>query len=342
MASTHRAGRSAGRLALTALLALVALAALPSIALAATPQSSVANLYTTAPDRITTTDGTLDFTMQFVDVGESSVHFSYWEPGTVPGRDPALGGFVASIRLEGDHVIGEMFVVDNGELIGTAPFSMGFTPAGDAVATHDVRREGNIRTVTDLVTRPMAVSGSFTLPNGPTFAIEAPGTHDTYSITSSAPASTVFDGTETFVNASWELGDRTYIFRFIETAVTSESYAFVLDHTGEIAGAARPKMVDGRVVATYDLQRAGRIPAGTASVDVTIDTIRSWTYFETGPGFIQRVVEDEIAVQGWFRVTVDGEAVELSLSDAAIESHQYAWHGAQRPLKDDGGGGGEG
>lgn len=347
MASTPPAGRTAGRStghrAATALITLIiALAALPSLALAAPPLTSVANLYSSAPDRMVTSGGTLDFTMQFIDTSESSVSFSYWDPGAVPGRDPGLGGFISSIRLEGDRVVGEMFVLDGTELIGTAPFSLAFTPAGEPIATQDVRREGNIRTVTDLVTRPMSVSGTFALPGGPTFSIEAPGTHDTYTVTSSAPASTVFDGTETFVNAAWELGDRTYIFRFIETAITSESYAFVLDGTGEIVGAARPKMVDGRVVADYALQRAGRIPAGSASVDVTIRTIRSWTYFETGPGFIQRVVEDEIGVKGSFTVTVDGETVELSLADAAVDSHQYAWHGSQRPMKDDGGGGGEG
>ena len=346
MASTpvtgRTTGRSAGRRAVTALVTLMALTALPSLALAAPPQTSVANLYSTAPDRIITSQGTLDFTLQFIDTSESSVAFSYWEPGAVPGRDPALGGFISSIGLEGDRVVGEMFVLDGGELIGMAPFSLTFTPAGEPITSQDVRREGNIRTVTDLVTRPMGVSGTFALPGGATFTIQAPGTHDTYTVTSNSPASTVFDGTETFVNAAWELGDRTYIFRFIETAITSESYAFVLDGTGEIVGAARPRMVEGRVVADYALQRAGRIPAGSASVDVTIQTIRSWTYFETGPGFIQRVVEDEIGVKGWFTVTVDGETVELSLGDAAVDSHQYAWHGAQRPMQDDGGGGGEG
>ena len=104
--------------------------------------------------------------------------------------------------------------------------------------------------------------------------------------------------------------------------------------------AARRDFFTALVVADYDLQRAGRVPAGSASVDVTIQTIRSWTYFETGPGFIQRVVEDEIGVNGSFIVTVDGETVELSLDDAAVNSHQYAWHGSQRPMKDDGGGGG--
>jgi hypothetical protein len=327
--------------------AMLAVSLGPTATLAAKPQHLVDTVYSVNTGRTTTPQGTLEFSILFSDVSGPRGNFAYWAPGQVPGAEFAryFGIEGPTVAVDGNRLSGDMAVIsDEHEYVGLATYSLEFVAAAPAEVTERTYRSGNVRTVGSVTEQEMLVNGTFTLHDGTTIEIsDATGYRTVYDSTSNSPAATVLDGSQTFIDAAWEVDEFRIEFRIIHTELGSEAVAVVYgpEHP-EIFGLSRPRIIDDRLVHTFAMVltdgSVGGSPAGSATVDLAITAVGSRTYFEQGSGYRARVTEEDLAITGTLEIELEDVSFSLSFADASLYAAGTTWHGVQRPVKnrDDG------
>jgi hypothetical protein len=329
MPSTSSSPRTRRR-RITTLLVAAAFAALtlPGLASAAAPIQT-SDLAHSTGGRITTADGTIEFSIASSTLNGARGFINYSGPlGIMFGPE----GFAEMI---GNRLTGEFFLIDGetSEPAGFATYVIEFTVAGPETATHEEIKEGNHRTVLDLVQQPMLANGAITLPDGTVFPlVDLPATRFVADTWSNDPAATILDGSETFIEANWMLGDLPLTFRLHVTELDSAGAVFLqLPTGGEIIGEARPAFVDDSLAADFTLTQTGGTVVGDASVDMQVTELGSSAAFEETEISRQRVITTDIAVNGELTVTLDGATHTFDFADADLFSVRRSWHGIQYP-----------
>jgi hypothetical protein len=302
------------------------------MATASPPTTSTDVAYGTDPGPITVGDATIDFDI-FFSVGSGPT-------GGLSYKGP-LGWLVAvegRIELDGDRLVGEypLVVAGTGEDAGTATYELQFAAAGEVEAYERVIREGNRRIVLDFTEQPMVVGGHVAMPDGTLFpVVDAPGERITVDGWSNEPRSTILDGSETFVEATWLVGGNEVTFRGNVTAIDSAGVVFLYTEAGEVIGLDRPVLADDRMTGSFVLNAPDGSVAGSAEVALDITTLGSSASFEVTELGRQRIVTDEIAITGTMDLTLDGVRHELSFADANVVATRSSWHGIQYPFAND-------
>jgi hypothetical protein len=311
----------------------LALLAFPSIASGSPPTTSSDVAYDTDPGPITVDGATLDFEIFFSAVVGPRGALSYSGP---------LGSLVAvegPAELDGSRLVGMFPLIDagTGEDAGVARYDLLFQAAGEVEPSEQAIRDGNRRIVLESTEQPMVVSGHVTMPDGTAFPVlDAPGERLTLDGWSNEPRSTILDGTETFVEATWLVDGTPVTFRATITALESAGVVFLDSEEGEIIGHGRPVLADDRMTGSFLLNRLSGTLAGTASVALDIATLGSSTSFEVTEFSRRKVVTDDISVSGTMHLTLDGVGHELSFADADVIATRATWHGIQYPFANDG------
>jgi hypothetical protein len=239
-------------------------------------------------------------------------------------------------EMIGNRLTGEFFLIDGetSEPAGFATYVIEFTAVGDETATHEVIKNGNHRTVFDLVQQPMLANGAITLPDGTVFPlVDLPATRFVVDTWSNDPAATILDGSETFIEANWMLGDLPLTFRLHVTELDSAAVVFLqLPGTGgEIIGEARPAFVDDSLAAGFTLTQTGGTVVGDAAVGLQVTELGSTVAFEETEVSRQRVISTDIAISGELTVTLEGVTHTFDFADADLFSVRHSWHGIQYP-----------
>jgi hypothetical protein len=312
----------------TMTLIAVALAALtmPGPTLAGAPIVTTDTAHGTG-GRITTADGTVDFSILFSTLIGARGSINYSGPlGNLFGPE----GFA---QMDGNVLQGEFFLIDEtNEPAGFATYVIEFAPAGPETVSHDVVKDGNHRTVLDLVEQPQVANGALTMPDGTVFPlVDLDATRFVADTWSNNPASTILDGSETFIEATWELDGMPLTFRVHVTELDSQAVVFINPTEGEIIGTAQPPFVDDTLSAEFTLTRSDRTEAGSASVQLQVTELGSSAAFEETDISRQRVITTQIAVTGQLTVTLDGETRVFDFADAQLNALRRSWHGIQYP-----------
>ena len=326
---SRRAGR---RLAPAGLALALALLALPSIATASPPVESSDVALTTDPGPIALGDATIDFNIFFSALLGPRGDITY------NGPLGSLAGTEGLAEMDGNRIVGEYGLVniETGEYAGRATYELLFTAAGEVEASERTIRDGNRRIVLESTEQPMVANGHVTMPDGTTFpVVDAPAERLTLDGWSSEPRSTILDGTDTLVEATWIVDGTPVTFRGNVTNLQSAGAVFLYTAEEEIIGLDEPALVDDRMTASFVLQRPDRSVAGTADVALEIVTLGSSTSFEVSEFSRTKVITDEIAVTGTMLLTLDGVSHELSFADAEVIATRSTWHGIQYPFADD-------
>ena len=329
---------------LAVVLATAAALLLPAATLAAEPTEVVDTTYGTRPPRITGEAGTLDFFMFFSDVNGPVAELFYWAPGETPDVDaPDVGIEGPTISVVDDVVTGDLWVHDSvtHEELGRAVYRLEFTPIGDPTSEEVERQEGNVRFLQSIVRQDMAVSGTLTMPSGAVVPIESEGGKDVFVTWTTTPAAIVDDGMQTFIAADWLVGDQPLMLRTVRTDIAAETVLVLVEPGGEVAGYANPVWSEDAMVADMELIRAGEM-VGSAHVELATTPISSSWSFEVYAGKRLKVTFEELAVIGSASVTIDGVTHDLAIDGTNAYGERRTWHGAQRPIKGDDGGEGEG
>ena len=321
--------------------AVVALLLAPAGASAAAPAQVTDTTYGARPPRIVTPAGTLDFFMFFSDTNGPVAELFYWAPGEDPAVDPADMGIEGpTISVDGDVVTGDLWVHDSAthDPLGLAVYRLEFTPVGPATTEDVDRQDGNIRFRQSITRQDMAVSGTLTMPNGVELPIETDGGKDVFVTWTTSPAAVVDDGFQQVVGADWTVDEQPLMFRTVRTAIAAEAVLILVEPSGEVAGFVNPIWSGDGMVADMDLVRAGDV-VGSAHVELTVASISSSSHFERYPGKRLKVTDEELAVVGSAIVTVDGVTRSFVIDASTAFGQRQSWHGAQRPIKGDDGGG---
>ena len=315
---------------ITTILVAAAFAALtlPGIASAAAPVQT-SDLAHSTGGRITTADGTIEFSISSSTLSGARGFITYSGPlGSLFGPE----GFAEMI---GNRLTGEFFLIDGetSEPAGFATYVVDFTVAGPETATHEVIKDGNHRTVLDLIEQPMLANGAITMPDGTIFPLlDLSATRFVADTWSNSPAATILDGSETFIEANWMLGDLPLTFRLHVTELDAAAVVFLqLPTGGEIIGETRPAFVDDSLAAGFTLTQTGGTVVGDAAVDLQVTELGSTAAFEETDISRQRVITTDIAIRGELTVTLDGATHTFDFVDADLFSVRHAWHGIQYP-----------
>jgi hypothetical protein len=310
--------------------ATVAAAALmmPAVAFAAAPVQMHDTAHGTG-GRVTTADGTMEFTISHSTLSGARGFITYSGPlGSMFGPE----GFAEMI---GNRLTGEFFLIDGetSEPAGFATYVFDFTTDGAETASHEVVKDGNHRTVLDLVEQPMLANGAVTMPDGTVFPlVDLPATRFVSDTWTNNPAATILDGSETFIEANWMLDDLPLTFRLNVTELDSAAVVFLqLPLAGEIIGTARPAFAGDSLTADFTLTQTGGIPAGSASVSLQVTELGSTAAFEESEISRRRVISTDIAVTGELTVTLDGVTHTFDLAEADMFASRSSWHGIQFP-----------
>ena len=321
------------RLTTMVVTAAIGLLTFPSLVAASAPVRTSDVAHMTDPAPMSVSGATLDFNVLYSTLIGARADVSYHSPtGTFTGVE----GYAV---MDGSRLTGEFALFDQatGEFAAFAFYDFEFTPAGEVEQSEQVTRDGNHRTVTTFTSQPMQVSGTVTMPDGIVFQLAGEdGTRATADSWATDPRSTILDGTETFIEAGWTVGEMPVTFRANVTALDSAGVVFLDAPDGtEVIGAAAPALVDDRMTASFTLRRMDQSVAGRAAVSAVMATVSSSTEFEVTEFLRRRVVTDQIAVTGTLNLTFDGRSYELSFDDADITAHRSTWHGLQYPFADD-------
>ncbi|MDQ4035524.1 MAG: hypothetical protein M3153_06300, partial [Chloroflexota bacterium] len=76
----------------------------------------------------------------------------------------------------------------------------------------------------------------------------------------------------------------------------------------------------------------------SARIEVAVAPNSSSWHFELYPGKRLKVTVEELAVSGTATVTIDGVTRTFVIDETTGSGERETWHGAARPMKDDGGG----
>jgi hypothetical protein len=301
---------------------------LPGLASAAAPIQT-SDLAHSTGGRITTADGTIEFSISSSTLSGARGFINYSGPlGSMFGPE----GFAEMI---GNRLTGEFFLIDGetNEPAGFATYVIDFTVAGPETATHDVIKDGNHRTVLDLVQQPMLANGAITLPDGTVFpVVDLPATRFVVDTWSNDPAATILDGSETFIEANWMLDGLPLTFRLHVTELDSAAVVFLqLPTGGEIIGTARPTFVDDTLSTEFTLTQTGGTVVGDAAVGLQVTELGSTAAFEETDISRQRVITTDIAIRGELTVKLDGVTHTFDFAEADLFSVRHSWHGIQYP-----------
>lgn len=332
--STPSTRRTPRRIASAIVAAAFALVTLPSLVSAGAPIQTSDVAHATDPGPITADGATLDFHILFSMLSGPRGGMSYSGP---LGELFGIEGFA---EMRDGRLTGEFFLIDEeSQPAGWAMYDLQFIASGDVETTERVTRDGNVRTDVVFTEQPATVSGTVTMPDGTVFAVtEAAADRMTLDVRSNDPQATILDGSETFIEATWTVGDMPVTFRANVTELDSAGVVYLSTATDpEIIGLARPAFTeDDRLHQEFELLRGDRSVAGTAVVDLAVATLGSSASFEETEFSRQRVIADEITVSGTLDLTLDGTAHELSFADATVTATRFAWHGLQYPHAEDG------
>jgi hypothetical protein len=327
--------------------ALLAVSIGPGAALAAKPREVVNTVYGVNTGRTVTPQGTLDFQVLFSDVTGVSAYFAYWGPDQVAGAEMARYSGIEwyAVGMDGNRLFGNLATwTPDHELVGESTYELIFTPAGAATTTETTRRIGNRRSVVLATEQSMSVSGTVTLHDGTVIPVAGAGARSVYETWENQPAATVHDGSQTFIDAAWWSVDGLDIFfRIIQSEISSEAVVVVYGPDGEIFGLAQPRIVDGQLAQTFQLNltdgSAGGTPVGSATINLAVTSVGSHTYVERHDGYRVRVTAEQLAVSGALEVQLGASSYTLPLDEADLMAEGLTWHGVQRPIKggDDGG-----
>jgi hypothetical protein len=331
--ATRRTGR---RLASVIVAVAFASLTLPSLVLAGAPVRTSDVAHATDPGPITVGGATLDFHVLFSTLVGARGGMTYSGPlGELFGID----GFA---EMHDGHLTGEFFLIgEDSQPAGWALYDLVFTTSGAVETTERITRDGNVRTVSVFTQQPATVTGTVTMPDGTVFSVtDAAADRLTMDLRSNDPRGIILDGSETFIEATWTVGDMPVTFRANVTELDSAGVVFLSTATDpEIIGLARPQFTEeDRLHQAFELLRTDRSVAGSAVVDLAVATLGSSVAFEETDFSRSRVITDEIIVSGTLDLTLDGTLHELSFADASITATRFAWHGLQYPNAEDGGG----
>jgi hypothetical protein len=333
LATITRPSRRAGRRRGTSVLALaLALLAVPSVATASPPVESSDVALTTDPGPIALGDATIDFNIFFSALVGPRGDITY------NGPLGSLFGTEGLAEMDGNRLVGEYGLVniETGEYAGRATYELLFAAAGEVEMSERTIRDGNRRIVLEFTEQPMVASGHVTMPDGMTFSVvDAPAERLTVDGWSSEPRSTILDGTDTLIEATWLVDGTPVTFRGNVTNLQSAGAVFLHTAEEEIIGLDEPVLVDDAMTASFVLQRPDRSVAGTAEVALEIATLGNSTSFEVTELGRLKVITDEIHVTGTMLLTLDGVSHELSFADAEVSATRSTWHGIQYPFADD-------
>ncbi|MGH2456016.1 MAG: hypothetical protein ACRDHD_07145 [Candidatus Limnocylindria bacterium] len=315
---------------ITSLLAAVAVVALtlPTLAVAAAPIRTTDTAHGTG-GRITTADGTIDFSLFFSTLIGARGGINYSGPlGNLFGPE----GFA---QMDGNRLTGEFFLIDGetSEPAGFALYDITFSPAGPEAASHEVVQDGNHRSILDLVEQPMLANGTLTMPDGTVFPlVDVSASRFVADTWTNSPDATILDGSETFIEANWQLDGAPLTFRVNVTELSSNAVVFVQPLAGgEIIGTERPVFVDDTMTAEFTLIRSDRTVAGDALVRLRVTELGNSSGFEQTEISRRRVITTQIAVAGEMTVTLDGVTNVFDLTDADVFATRQSWHGIQFP-----------
>jgi hypothetical protein len=167
-------------------------------------------------------------------------------------------------------------VEPDGDPAGSATLSATFAPSGPAEPYEFTDDSGNATFRIEGVFQPMSVAGTLAVNAAhgpdPTFALGSCSAGvDTFTTTSTNPASFVSGDQQIFLSCSWQV-DRG----FVELFASSDEFGtfsdlFIVDRRNEYSGFAEPVLSDTSFVADYEVVESETgDPIGTASATATL------------------------------------------------------------------------
>jgi hypothetical protein len=330
-ALTSRVSRAWRRLTLMLVALAVAALTLPGFAVAAAPGRILDTAYVTGGS-LTTPGGTIEFDAGFSTLMGPTGWLTYLGP-----NGPVFGpqGYT---ELSGSRLSGEFSLNDDtGQHVGFAFFVIDFTADGPETTIEDVVRDGNRRVRMEFTEQPMLASGTLTLPDGTVTSFDGlPANRFAVDQWSTNPAATILDGSETFIDALWMLGETPLGFRVHATELESSAVVYLYVDDGEIIGTGRPTFSGNTFSWEVELTHSNGTPRGSAQVSLEVVELESTARLVRTPISFERVITTDHVIVGELTLTLDGVTTVHDFGEADLFSLRQAWHGIQYPFAEGG------